>query len=101
MILTVGTSLSILIILFSLFMDIPVDYRLIAKTIIFLTVAYRIYNYIVVQHWEWVLPFFLLIIYINPFYTYPIASMPHGYIINLILKSASIFLLGYSFKHIS
>ncbi len=100
MILTFGTVLSILIILFSLFMDIPGDYILIAKGIVFLTAAYRIYEYILAQHWEWVLPFFLLILYINPFFTFPIAEMTHGYIINLILKSSSIFLLGYSFNHI-
>jgi hypothetical protein len=100
MILAISTSLSILILIFSLYMEIPANYLILAKSIIFLTAAYRIYNYIVVQHWEWVLPFFLLILYINPFYTFPIAEMSNGYVINLILKVSSIFLLGYSYKHI-
>ncbi len=100
MILTIGTSLSILILLFSLFMEIPADYLLLSKSIIFLTAAYRIYEYIVVQHWEWVLPFFLLILYINPFFSFPIGQLENAYIINIILKSASIILLGYSFNHI-
>ena len=100
MILTIGTSLSILIILFTLFMDIPSAYLMLAKSIIFLNAGYRIYEYVMAQHWEWVLPFFILILYINPFFSFPIAQMEHGYMINLILKSASIILLGYSFNHI-
>lgn len=100
MILTIGTSLSILILLFSLFMEIPTDYLNFAKIIIFLNACYRIYEYIIAQHWEWVLPFFLLILYINPFFSFPIAQLENAYVINLILKSASIILLGYSFNHI-
>lgn len=100
MILTIGISISIIILLFSIFTEIPSNYQFIAKLIIFLTTAYRIYEYIVAKHWEWVLPFFLLIIYINPFYVIPISSLNNGYIINLILKIAAILLLGYSVRHI-
>ncbi|MFA7056410.1 MAG: hypothetical protein WC155_02460 [Candidatus Cloacimonadales bacterium] len=97
----IATSISILIIILSIYPGIPPEFSVLAKSLILIAAGYRIYRYIASQHWEWVLPFFVLILYINPFFSFPIAEMANGYTLDLILKAASIFLLGYSFKHIS
>jgi energy-coupling factor transporter transmembrane protein EcfT len=95
------TGLSILVLLSSFAPFVPSEVWTYGKWIIMITVIYRIYDYIAVQHWEWVLPFVVLLLLINPFFSFDFQSLSNGKIIETGVRIIATVFLGYSFKHLS
>ncbi len=95
------TGLSIVALVSTFFPYVPEQVWFFGKIVIFVTILYRIYDYIAVQHWEWVLPFFIMLIVINPFFAIPYDNLKYGtYLMYSVRIIATIF-LGYSYRHIS
>ena len=101
MIMRILTSLTILLFVSSFIPDVPKAIWRNGQYLILVTVLYRIYDYIAVQHWEWVLPFFLLILVFNPFFSIPFHTLSYGKFLYPVLRATAAIFLGYSLKHIS